>query len=305
MCGSTRDVRFDAFSAANVMDWPRTVGELRGEAALAEATIGELAEHLNASLRGDLAALLGDCAHFALAEDDHGGRRAEILDTVWDRFCADSGLYDVDVQEAAAAIAAGPARWDALDEWTPAGGVDGDPYTVCRYAWGPMRARVQLTAAELLAAYLAGDAELTLHRIVIDYGDGPTEFIWPDQPRTCCGQQSGYKGSWRVSARHVGELRVDAPIWPLSAVCGRRCWRFRRRQRGGTRLALRVAVCRRGEASGVGPLAGGVRAPGAVRAALGLWRALCRCGGQARCPRAAMSVVFRSACVCLRGGRWR
>ena len=182
---STRDLRFDAFSAANVMDWPRTVGELRGEAALAEATIGELAAHLNASLRGDLAALLGDCAHFALAEDDHGGRRAEIPDTVWDRFCADSGLYDLDVQQAAAAIAAGPARWDALDEWTPAGGVDGDPYTVCRYAWGPMRARVHLTAAELLARYLAGDAELTLHRIVIDYGDGPTEFIWPDQPRHC------------------------------------------------------------------------------------------------------------------------
>ena len=120
-----------------------------------------------------------------------------------------------------------------------------------------------------------------------------------------CGGEHPTMWSSRVSARHVGELRVDAPIWLLSAVCGRRCGRFRRRQRGGTRLALRVAVCRRGEASGVGPLAGGVRAQGAVRAALGLWRALCRCGGQARCPRAAMSVVFRSACVCLRGGRWR
>ena len=66
---------------------------------------------------------------------------------------------------------------------------------MCRYAWGPMSARVQLTAAELLATYLAGDAELALHRIVIDYGDGPTELIWPDQPRACCGQQSGHNGT--------------------------------------------------------------------------------------------------------------
>ena len=34
---ATWDLRFDAFTEANVMDWPRTVGELRGEAALAEA----------------------------------------------------------------------------------------------------------------------------------------------------------------------------------------------------------------------------------------------------------------------------
>ena len=161
------------------MDWPRTVGELRGEAALAEATIGELAAHLNAALRGDLAALLGDCADFVSPDDDGFGRRPETPETVWDRFRRDSDLYDLDVKEAAAAIKSGPARWDALDEWTPTGGVDGDPYAVCRYAWGPLRARVQLTAAELLAAYLAGDAELALYRTVLDYGDGPTEFIWP------------------------------------------------------------------------------------------------------------------------------
>ena len=189
------ELRFDAFAEANVMDWPRTVGALRGEAALAEATIGELAAHLNAGLRGDLAAVLGDCADFVLPGRGHSRDRAETAETVWERFCADSDLYELDAQQAIAAIKAGPARWDALDEWTPAGGVDGDPYAVCRYAWGPLRARVQLTAAELLATYLAGDAELVLHRIVIDYGDGPTELIWPDQPRACCGQQSGHNGT--------------------------------------------------------------------------------------------------------------
>ena len=65
---------------------------------------------------------------------------------------------------------------------------------MCRYAWGPLGARVQLTAAELLERYLAGDADLSLFRMVVDYGEGPTEFIWPDQPRTCCGQQGGCGG---------------------------------------------------------------------------------------------------------------
>ena len=67
---------------------------------------------------------------------------------------------------------------------------------------------------------------------------------------------SSTQGSWRVSARHVGELRVDAPIWRVLAVVGRCCGRFRLLSAWGTRLALLVAVCGRGEASGVGPLAG-------------------------------------------------
>ena len=215
---ATWDLRFGAFTEANVMDWPRTVGELRGEAALAEATIGELAAHLNAALRGDLAELLGDCADFVSPEHDHDGRRPETPETAWDRFRRDSDLYDLDVQEAAAAIKSGPARWDALDEWRAAGGVDGDPYAVCRYAWGPLRARVQLTAAELLAAYLAGDAELTLYRTVLDYGDGPTEFIWPDQPRTCCGKQSGCDGT-AAPVRFSRWGRPDVSLSPHGLCC--------------------------------------------------------------------------------------
>ena len=191
---STWDLRFDPFNDTNVMEWPRPVSELRGEAALAEATIGELAAHLNADLRGDLAALLGDCADFVDLNDvfERGDGPPQ---TVWDRFRRASDLYELDVQSVAAAIAGGPARWDAVDDWTPAGGVDGDPYAVCRYVWGPLRARVQLTAAELLERYLAGDAELSLYRMVLDYGDGPTEFIWPDQSYMCCGHPCGYDGT--------------------------------------------------------------------------------------------------------------
>ena len=103
------------------MDWPLTVSELRSQAALAEATIGELAAHLNASLRADLAALLRDCADFVSAEDGHGDSRAEPPETVWDRFRSGSDLYELTVGEAAAAIAAGPARWDAVDEWRAGG----------------------------------------------------------------------------------------------------------------------------------------------------------------------------------------
>ena len=191
---STWDFRFDPFHDTNVMDWPRPVSELRGEAALAEATIGELAAHLNAGLRGDLAALLGDCADFVRLDDDFE-RSDGPPQTVWDRFRFDSDLYELDVKSVAAAIAGGPARWDAVDDWTPAGGVDGDPYAVCRYGWGPLRARVRLTAAELLERYLAGDAELSLYRMVLDYGEGPTEFIWPDQSYMCCGHPCGYDGA--------------------------------------------------------------------------------------------------------------
>ena len=190
----TWTLRFDPFTEANASEWPRAVSALRGQPALAEATLGEMAAHLNADLRGDLAALLGECADYVAPDDDSFGRRDEAPQTVWDRFRVDNDLYDLDVGEVAAAIAGGPARWDALDEWTPAGGVDGDPYAVCRYAWGPLGARVQLTAAELLERYLAGDADLSLFRMVVDYGEGPTEFIWPDQPRTCCGQQGGCGG---------------------------------------------------------------------------------------------------------------
>ena len=117
----TWTLRFDPFTEANASEWPRAVSALRGQPALAEATLGEMAAHLNADLRGDLAALLGRCADYVAPDDDGFGRRDEAPQTVWDRFRVDSDLYDLDVGEVAAAIAAGPARWDALDEWRAAG----------------------------------------------------------------------------------------------------------------------------------------------------------------------------------------
>ena len=214
--------QFDPFNETNVVGWPRTVSELRGEAALAEATLGELAAHLNAGLRGDLAALLRDCADFVQL-DDGLGADDEAPRTVWDQFRSDSDLYELDLAAVAAAIASGPPAWEALDEWTPTGGVDGDPYAVCRYVWGPLGARVQLSAAELLQRYLAGDAALTLYRMVLDYGEGPTEFIWPDQTYVCCGLECGWDGTIPpLGVNDWGRPHVDVYArGRICRICGR------------------------------------------------------------------------------------
>ena len=218
---STWDFRFDPFTDTNAAGWPRPVSEVRDEAALTDAPLSELAAHLNAGLRGDLAALLRDCADFVRLGDDVGDSE-KAPSTVWDRFRCDSDLYELDLAAVATAIAGGPAAWEALDEWTPAGGVDGDPYAVCRYAWGPLRARVQLSAVELLQAYLAGDATLSLYRMVLDYGAGPTEFIWPDQSYPCCGHPCGWDGTIPpLGADHWGRPHVDTYArGRLCRVCG-------------------------------------------------------------------------------------
>ena len=52
------------FDESNVPEWPQRESELRRDPALAGATTAELAAHLNARLRGDLAALLRDCGGF-------------------------------------------------------------------------------------------------------------------------------------------------------------------------------------------------------------------------------------------------
>ena len=91
----TWTLRFDPFTEANASEWPRAVSALRGQPALAEATLGEMAAHLNADLRGNLAALLGRCADYVAPDDDGFGRRDEAPQTVWDRFRADSDLYEL------------------------------------------------------------------------------------------------------------------------------------------------------------------------------------------------------------------
>ncbi|MXV89563.1 MAG: hypothetical protein F4121_11930 [Acidimicrobiia bacterium] len=214
--------QFDPFNETNVLAWPRTVSELRGDAVLAEATLGELAAHLNAGLRGDLAALLRDCADFVRA-DDGFEPRDETQRTVWDHFRYHSDLYELDLAAVAAAIASGPPAWETLDDWTPTGGIDDDPYTVCRYVWGPLGARVHLSAAELLQRYLAGDATLTLYRVVLDYGEGPTEFIWPDQTYVCCGFKCGWDGTLPpLGVNYWGRPHVDVYArGRCCRICGR------------------------------------------------------------------------------------
>ena len=173
------------FDESNVPEWPLSPAELHCDPALADATVAELAAHLNARLRGDLAALLRDCWGF-VRSDLHLVQTPDVVPgTVFGRFRDESDFADVSWLEQDAGEAGGP-QWEVLDEWTPSGGVGGDPPTVCRFGLGGERARVQLTPAELLAAHLAGDVELSLYRTVLNDGDGPTEFIWPE-PRRCCG----------------------------------------------------------------------------------------------------------------------
>ncbi|MDE0653923.1 MAG: hypothetical protein OXI26_09745 [bacterium] len=218
------ELRWDMFTERDVLDWPRSISELRGEAALAEASIAELAAHLNTSLRGDMAEVLRAGARYIDEEDaGSGDRGGDEPATAWDRFRSASGLYELSLEEAAEAIAAGAVAWEALDEWSPSGGVDGDPYGVCRFGWGPLRARVRLTAAELLAVYLAGDADLTLYRGVYDYGDGPTEFIWPHQGRVCCGFEIGARGDRAAPIRvhDWGSPHVSvSEAWGCCRICG-------------------------------------------------------------------------------------
>ncbi len=207
-----RMLTFDRFTATDVANWPVKISELRRDAALADADLDALAAHLNARMRGDVARVLRDCADFGSPRRNVDSETPDERETVWDHFQRYSDIYDLSLGEAVEAIAAGPTSWETLDDWTPAGGVNANPYTVCRYAWGPLRAHVELQARELLEAYLAGDAELALRRIVIDVGEGPTEIIWPEQARTCCGypNRSDELPPIRINRAHRPDVQLYA-----------------------------------------------------------------------------------------------
>ena len=169
---------FDVYTAANATDWPVCPSTLRTDPALAEAGLDVLAAHLNTALRRECAWLVTECA------DLPGARSA----TAWEDFLDAGRLHGATVEEAADAIASGAANWAPLCDWTPAGGAYGDPFTVCRYTWGPLQFALKLDPHELVQRHLAGDADLALYRGVLDYGNGPQEIIWPHQHFSCCGR---------------------------------------------------------------------------------------------------------------------
>ena len=158
----------EPFTPRNAADWPVPVGELRRNPRLADAPVGELTAQLHARLRADTATVLGECADY---RDRDGG------ETLWDRVRDRCELPAATLGDVVEALRSGGRCWSALSGWEPAGGVDGDPFLVARYRWAGLLASVKLDAHELLARYLAGEADLTLYRTVIDAGGGRTEFI--------------------------------------------------------------------------------------------------------------------------------
>lgn len=191
---------FDCYTAANAATWPVPPSELRAGAGLADADLDALAAHLNAELRREAAYTLTLCADFAGGD----GR------TAWDEFRT-AGLQGATLQEIADAIASGAAQPTPLCGWMPSGGAFGDPFTVCRYMSGPLQFAVELDPHELAERHLAGDADLTLYRGVLDYGDGPHEVIWPHQLFSCCGRSHRLcdEQRWPCRPEHWGRSGTE------------------------------------------------------------------------------------------------
>ena len=183
-----RGFAFDVFTERNVLTWPLSPAELRRDAGSACASGAELAADLNRRLREETAHVVRECAGFGKKKWVIGEFRWE--EETWWESGAGGVLGAVSADDVADAVAAGQVRWTAAADWTPEGGVRGDPFTVCRYRWGPVRAEVRLEPAELLAQHIAGSAPLTLYGVFVDYGHGTHEIIWPRQNIVCCGVDS-------------------------------------------------------------------------------------------------------------------
>ncbi len=208
---------FAPFAPHNTATWPVTVAELRRTPDLADAPLGALAEHLNTRLHGDAAAVLANCAHY---------RANGTGETLGDRIRGAGDLAAATMDEVVDAVRSGGRCWTARGGWEPRGGVDGDPFLVARYAWGPLRAAAKLDSHELLTLHLAGDADLALFRTIIDAGGGRTEFIWPAQRFVCCGRDWPLAGGARIPLRTAQwadrDSRWGAPetlLWAQGVQC--------------------------------------------------------------------------------------
>ena len=224
------DLRKDPFDrpalawciASNPLDWPQGPAVLRQDPALADLTVAELAVHVNSRLREEAAGVLISCADYRAA----GGHDRTVSEDV-------SELEDceVDFDEFIEALVSGGHCWRPLCDWTPTGGAFGDPFMVCRYAWGPLRVAVKLEAHELLRHHLAGDADLTLYRSVFGDGSARLEVIWPQQRFLCCDQDwvpELWLPFW-VDLRRRGQpldqmLRSRDAQCKLCSTVGEFCW---------------------------------------------------------------------------------
>lgn len=200
---------FDCYTAANAAEWPLPPSEVRTAFGLAGADLQTLAARLNAELRREAARTLAQCAEFA--RDD--------TTTVWDDFRSQNGLHGATLPDVVDAITSGAAQWSPRCDWTPLGGALGDPFTVCRYAWGSLRYAVKLDAPELIERHLAGEADLTLYRGVLDYGGGPQEVIWPHQQFICCGRAHRLCDEARWPCRPESWLRRDTEMLTAATQC--------------------------------------------------------------------------------------
>ena len=202
---------FDSFTAANTTKWPVSVAELRTNSTLAECSIGDLAAHLNAQLRAELADVLTACA-------DYQSPRNNDAMTALAWVCR-GDLAGASLQEVTDMVRSARNSATALWDWTPNGGAHGDPFAVCAYAIGPLRYDIRLEAHELLDLHLAGNVDLALYRMIIDIGAGPTEVIWPAQNFACCDQNRTLTGTDQIPLHAPRWGEPAAPLVATSAQC--------------------------------------------------------------------------------------
>ena len=166
-------------TVSNPLDWPQGPAALRQDPALAFASVAELAARANCRLREEAASVLTACADYH-ADDSDRTVSADVCEL---------DDFEVSFGDFIGALTSGGHCWRPLCDWTPAGGAFGDPFTVCRYAWGPLRVAVKLEPAELLRNHLAGNADLSLNRTLLSDGSACLEVIWPHQRFSCCGHE--------------------------------------------------------------------------------------------------------------------
>ena len=172
----------------NPLDWPATPSQLRADPALRHATLAEMAGYLNARLRDETVSAIADCADYRYSDESEDlGTVAEFVDERFAEF-EFSRRTSIGFGDFLHALNSSTGCWRSLCDWSPTGGAFGDPYTVCRYAWGSLRFAVKLDNHELSRLHLNGDIALDLRRSFLRDDSATWEIIWADQRFSCCGR---------------------------------------------------------------------------------------------------------------------